>query len=237
MKASLEQQQELLSLGALDIEIARLRRAISEASNPKATEELRTQQLEYASQLVDARGRLDAVQLEMKRAAEDLSTVEARIEKDKERLLSTSSSKDAQGIQHELETLTRRKSELEDIELGLMDDSDTANSAYEEIAAKKAVVDADLAGVMEHQEAEILKLRSGLDLTQAKRAQQASRLDSELVSLYEKKAARGIAVARLNGRECGACRMNIGATALNEINALDKDQLPTCPDCQAILIR
>jgi predicted nucleic acid-binding Zn-ribbon protein len=237
MQASLEQQQELLSLGALDIEIAKLRRSISEAMSSKSTDELRVKQLELASALVDARGKFDTVELETKRAAEDLATVEARIHRDNERLLSTSSSKDAQGIQHELETLMRRKSELEDLELGLMDDVDSARAVLDEIAGKKSVVDADLAALLDQQESEILKLRSGLDLVQTKRAQQASRIDAELIVVYDKKSTRGIAVSRLNGNECGACRMNIGATALNEINALPKEQLPTCPDCQAILIR
>jgi predicted nucleic acid-binding Zn-ribbon protein len=86
-------------------------------------------------------------------------------------------------------------------------------------------------------EAEIMKLRSGLDLAITQRAQQASRIDQALVELYEKKATRGVAVGRLLGRECGACRMTIGATALAEINAFPRDEIATCPDCQAILIR
>jgi uncharacterized protein len=58
-----------------------------------------------------------------------------------------------------------------------------------------------------------------------------------LLEIYEKKSLRGVAVGRLLNRECGACRMTIGATALAEIASTPRDELATCPDCQAILVR
>ncbi len=82
-----------------------------------------------------------------------------------------------------------------------------------------------------------MKLRSGIDLLVQQRAQEVARTDAELLELYEKKASRGVAVGRLLNRECGACRMTIGATALAEISAMPQDDIATCPDCQAILVR
>jgi predicted nucleic acid-binding Zn-ribbon protein len=82
-----------------------------------------------------------------------------------------------------------------------------------------------------------MKLRSGLDLLSNDRAQQAARLSTELMELYEKKASRGVPVGRLVGRDCGACHISLGATALNDVQSLPRDQIATCPECQAILIR
>jgi uncharacterized protein len=105
------------------------------------------------------------------------------------------------------------------------------------ITSEKQSIDQELSALEDANEQEVLKLRSGLELSGSKRNQLASRIDPELIQLYESKAKRGIAAARLLNRECGACRMTIGATALAEIVAMPADEIATCPDCQAILIR
>lgn len=237
MKATKQHQEDLFALAQTDAEIQRSRRAILQLTDGKAFAELRTEQLDLASQLIDARGALDGIELELKRAEEDLSTVESRIERDLVRLNTSSSSKDAVAIQHELDSLKKRKSDLEDLELEILEKRDSAKSAFEVVASKKAVVDGELAGQVALNEAELLKVRSGLDLQTSKRAGQLAQLPPELADLYEKKFARGIAVGRLTGRECGACRISLGATSLNEVAALAQDEIATCPDCQAILVR
>lgn len=237
MKASDTQQAELLSLANLDLEITRTRVSLTSLTSAEAFSELRKAQREAAAQLIEARNALDSVELELKRADADLQLVEQRIEKDKSRLNQTSSPKDAQGIQSELDTLAKRKSELEDLELAVLERKEEAEAIFKTVMTDKQVIDEDLSSRESSNEAEIMKLRSGLDLAITQRAQQASRIDQELVELYEKKATRGVAVGRLLGRECGACRMTIGATALAEINSFPRDEIATCPDCQAILIR
>jgi hypothetical protein len=237
MKASESQQADLLSLGNLDIEIGRIRRNIASLSSGEAFAELRSTQREHAAKLIDSQNQLDSVNLELSRAEADLKLVEDRIAKDNQRLLQTSSPKDVQGIQSELETLIKRKSELEDLELAVLEKKEEVEANHRTVFSDKQQVDEELAQKESQNEAELLKARSGLDLLVQQRAQQASRLDAELVALYEKKLSRGPAIGRLINRECGACRMTIGATMLTEISALAKDEIATCPDCQAILIR
>lgn len=237
MKASPSQQADLLSLSNLDLEITRTRVTLSGLTSGEAFSELRSAQRDAASALIDSRNQLDSVELELKRAEADLALVEQRIEKDNLRLNQTSSSKDAQGIQAELETLQKRKSDLEDLELAVLERKEQAEAAYKTILGDKQVIDDELSIKETANESEILKLRSGLDLLMQQRAQQISRTDAELIALYEKKASRGVAVGRLLNRECGACRMTIGATSLAEITALPQDEIATCPDCQAILVR
>jgi predicted nucleic acid-binding Zn-ribbon protein len=175
--------------------------------------------------------------LELSRAEADLKLVEQRIDKDNQRLNQTSSSKDAQGIQAELETLKKRKSDLEDFELSILERKEQAEAAYQVIIHDKKLIDDELATKESENEAQIIKLRSGLDLLTQQRNQQASRIQSDLLELYEKKSSRGLAIGRLVNRECGACRITIGATALAEISGLARDEVATCPDCQAILVR
>lgn len=237
MKATTSQQSELLSLGALDQDIARSKMQVNDLTTGKASAALRDTQLAAASKLIDARNALDSVELELKRAETDLGLVEQRISKDNERLAGTSSAKDAQGITHELEALAKRKSELEDLELAIMERKDELQAAFNTVAHDKQEIDTELSKLEASTEAEINKLRSGLDLLTAQRARQVAQLPAELVELYEKKATRGVPIGHLNNRECGACRITIGATALAEIQTLATDEIATCPECQAILVR
>ena len=237
MKATETQQADLLSLANLDLEITRSRSAIKNLSSGAQFSELREAQRQLATKLIDARNALDTVELELKRAETDLQLVEQRIAKDEQRLNSTNNAKDAQGIQSEIESLKRRKSDLEDIELAILEEHEAAKAVYATVSVDKAAVDDELSAAETANEAELMKLRSGLDLLTNDRAQQAARINAELIELYDKKAARGMPVARLLGRECGACRISLGAAAFNEVESLPRDEIATCPECQAILIR
>lgn len=237
MKASESQQAELLALANLDLEITKARNSLAVLAAAEAFSALRAEQRNAAAALIEARNFLDSVELELTRAEADLNLVEQRIEKDKVRINQTSSAKDAQGIQSELDTLAKRKSELEDLELAILERKEQNEAAYKTVLADKQIIDEELASKEAANEAHIMKLRSGLDLSTNQRNQQAARIDVELIELYAKKASRGVAVGRLLGRECGACRMTIGATALVEISNQPRDEIATCPDCQAILIR
>lgn len=237
MKATETQQADLLSLATLDLEITRSRVGIKNLSSGAQFSSLREGQRDLAAKLIEARNALDSVELELKRSETDLELVEQRISKDEQRLNSTNNSKDAQGIQSELESLKRRKSDLEDIELAILDQLEAAKAVFATVSVDKAALDDELSSAEAANEAELMKLRSGLDLLTNDRAQQASRISAELIELYDKKATRGLPVARLLGRECGACRISLGATAFNELAALARDEIATCPECQAILVR
>ena len=237
MKAAPEQQNHLIELADLDSEMTRNRAALANLTTGELFSLQRQNQRDAAAKLIEARNALDSVELEYKRADADLLLVEQRIEKDKQKLNQTTSPKDAQGIQSELESLAKRKSELEDFELSVMEKKEQCELALAEITKDKQLIDQELSSLVKANEQEILKLRSGLELTGSKRVQLTTRIDQDLVELYESKLRRGIAAARLLNRECGACRMTIGATALAEIVALPSDEVATCPDCQAILIR
>jgi predicted nucleic acid-binding Zn-ribbon protein len=224
-------------LANLDLQISRSKAAIKNLSTGAQFAELREAQRGLAAKLIAARNALDTVNLELKRSETDLELVEQRIAKDQSRLNSTNNSKDAQGIQSELESLARRKSDLEDIELAILEQQEAAKAVFATVSVDKSAVDDELSKVEADTESEIMKLRSGLDLVTNDRAQQAARIAVDLMELYEKKASRGVPVARLVGRECGACRLSLGASAFNELGSLARDEIATCPECQAILVR
>ena len=237
MKANLQDQKRLLELVQLDLDL--VKNASDRAKLLAATDiQIASEKaLALSDQLIDARNKVGDLELELKRSENDLELVENRIAKDNQRLATTSSSKDAQGIEHELTTLTKRKSELEDAELGIMEELDRVRAELGAAEAAKSAAEAELGALREA----LSVNTSALDSTRAeltsKRVALVGLIDPELAIAYQKKADRAVAVGRLSGRECGACRISITATNLEEIVALPADEIAECPNCQAYLVR
>jgi hypothetical protein len=237
LKVSQDQLQDVLELNAVDQLLARSRRQIEEL---KVSPELDSLGVQYRTASVahlDANGAVEALQNDLKRVETDLAVVEQRIKKDNQSLNSTSSAKDAQGIQSELQTLAKRKSDLEDATLALMEQISAVEVEVADRLIEKNAIDEQIKQKQAQIQAEIAKLASGIELSNAEKKRLTDKIPQELLSLYAAKAQRGVPVGRLNHRECGACHMTITASALQEVVNAPADDLVLCPDCGAILVR
>lgn len=237
MKANLQDQKRLLELVQLDLDL--VKNAGDKAKLLAATDiQIASEKaLALSDQLIDARNKVGDLELELKRSEGDLELVENRIAKDKQLLSATSSSKDAQGIEHELATLAKRKSELEDAELGIMEELDKVRADLSAAESAKSSAEAELGALREALSLKTSTLDSERAELTSKRLALVGLIDPELAVAYQRKADRAVAVGRLSGRECGACRISITATNLEEIVALPADEISECPNCQAYLVR
>ena len=237
MQASQTQQQELLSLVAIDSEIARAKRAVAKLRSPEQHEDIMLQARELSASMLAARNALDDAELELKRTETDLKLVEAREAKDQQQLKQTSVPSIASGIQHELATLARRRSELEDVELTIMERLETLKADFDRLQAQRVELDEELAGLLKLDEQEVMRLQSGMALQAADRATMAARIPSDLLAAYDRKATRGVPVGRLVQRDCSACHIGLDAVAHSRITALPETELAECPECNAFLVR
>lgn len=237
MKANLQDQKRLLELVELDLNL--VKNASDRAKLIAATDiQIASETaLSLSDQLIDARNRVGDLELELKRSENDLELVETRIAKDNQRLSTTSSSKDAQGIEHELTTLAKRKSELEDAELGIMEELDKVRAELNAAESAKKVAENELSSLRASLSSETAELDSKRAELTAKRVALVGLIEGGLAVAYQRKADRAVAVGKLTGRECGACRLSITATNLEEIVALPPDEISECPNCQAYLVR
>lgn len=237
MKANLQDQKSLLELAQLDLDIARSAAEKAKLLTSTEIEAASNLALEISDQLIDARNRVGDLELELKRSENDLELVENRIAKDKERLSTTSSPKDAQGIEHELSSLAKRKSELEDAELSILELLDTVRAELVTATENKQKAEQELTKLREQLASNLASADQKRTELEASRQKLVATLDPELSVAYQRKADRGSSVGKLMGRECGACRLSITATNLDEILALPPDEIPECPNCQAYLVR
>ena len=237
MKANLQDQKRLLELVQFDQDLVKNasdRAKLLAASDIQIASE---KALALSDQLIDARNKVGDLELELKRSENDLELVENRIAKDNQRLSTTSSAKDAQGIEHELTTLAKRKSELEDAELGIMEELDGVRAELAAAESAKSLAESELSALRTALASNTSSLDEQRAELTAKRVALVGLIDPELAVSYQRKADRTVAVGRLTGRECGACRISITATNLEEIVALPADEISECPNCQAYLVR
>lgn len=237
MNATPAHQRLLLEIAELD---ARIRKA--EAARRTPPQGARVQELlgirqQLAQELSVRLSARDDLRSEISRLESDVALVDARFTRDTERLASTSNVKEAQGYESELQALARRKSDLEDAELELMDRLETADAAVSEQEALIADTNAEGAELSAQAKQVVADATALIEASTRDRAAVAQGVPADLLALYDKLAARGPGAALLRARTCEGCRMVLSGTDLQKLRATFDDVVATCPECGCILVR
>ncbi|MFV0433500.1 MAG: zinc ribbon domain-containing protein [Leucobacter sp.] len=238
MKASPRQQQLLLKLQDLDNTIARLRRKRSSLPERSELEALSGEAGEVKTRFMAAQRELDAQNAEIERVESDVKLVRQRRERDEQLLSASTSAKEAQALQSELDTLARRKSELEDRELEIMEVQEQAQAEFSEASELLAGVDARRAEIQQRIDDAEQRLDREIASNAEERAGVAAEIQRDLIGVYEDLRGRiGIGAARLRGNVSEASNMALAPAELSDILAAAPDELVFCPGTGAILVR
>ena len=237
MKATPDNQRRLLDLAEIAV---RLRRAPAARENPPHAARVRELLALRATQAQDVArlaGVRDDLTAELRRIESDVAVVDARSARDAGRLAASANAKEAQGLESELAALARRKSDLEDAELVVMERLETAE---QELAAQEALVaETNAEGARlsaEGKDAVARAVREG-DEAARDRSAVAAEIDGPLLDLYERLSARQVGAGLLREGACGACRMVLAGSDLAAVRHAAADDVVTCPECGAILVR
>lgn len=181
------------------------------------------------------------LQRELDRAERDVATVVERMRRDQELLDSgtIADSRQLQSLQAEVESLVRRRSDLEDVELEVMERFEGASAAVGVLSQRRAELSAERSEVVAAiaaQEAEIDAERA--EIEQA-RAQIAGELPADLIGLYDKIRADhgGVGAAPLYRGACQGCHLSLPPNEIEEIRAAAVDTVLRCDECRRILVR
>nr|WP_206686671.1 MULTISPECIES: C4-type zinc ribbon domain-containing protein [Microbacterium] len=226
-----------MDLAALDTAIAQ---ADGARRNPPAAarvKELLAQRQEYSVELTRLLGARDDIAADLARLESDVAVVDARSARDAERLASTSSAKDAQGLEHEIASLAKRKSDLEDAELDLMEKLEGADAAVAAQEALIATTNDEGARLSAEGKAAVADATARLEQATRDRGAIAESLPAELVARYDAVATRSAGAGLLRRRTCEGCNMVLSGTDLNTLRQLADDEVATCPECGCILVR
>lgn len=230
-------QRNLLELANLDLEIARAETKLRNLQASSDIDALRSSMIAIGDELLSAHARVTNLEQQLNKTLDDVSLVSARIKHDESRAKELSSDRDLKAINHELDSLRQRMSTLEDAELEIMEELEKAKDQAEDLTAARTKAGLELEQALKSQDAASLAVSKARGELHATRARIASTLPAEVIAAYERKAARGIAVGELDGRDCTACRFAVNGVAYDSIMSEPIDKLVTCPNCDAYLVR
>jgi predicted nucleic acid-binding Zn-ribbon protein len=240
VKADHFEQQKLLQLAAEDVALTQLThrgRTLPEVAAVEAAEEA---ERSLAGDVVRAETEVRDLGREVKRMESDVETVRAREEKDQRLLDSGSvSPKEMTNLQHELASLKRRQSDLEDQELELMERLEVAETALGAAQSGLAQARADLERAQQLRDDALADIADGTTKHEAARAEVAGSIQAPLLALYDRIRTQtgSTGAAMLKARQCQGCRLELYGNELSAVRNADPHEVVRCENCGRILVR
>jgi len=240
LKADTSRQWRLLDLQALDTRLDQI--AHRKATLPEIAE-LRVLEAEISAvndDLVRARTALQDVQREITKADTDVQLVRERTARNQARMdAGHGTAKDMQALQHEVASLARRQSALEDIELEVMERAEGLAGDVARLEAASAEMTARADGLTAVCDKNFGELDAEVEQIARSRADVVAGVGDDLVALYEKIRASsdGIGAAVLRKRRCEGCNLELNQGEINRFTAADEDEVLRCEECRRILVR
>ena len=240
MKASPQQQQRLLDLQALDTRLDQIAHRRTHLPQIAELADLAEKARVIGAEHVRVQTAHDDVQRELRKSDADVQQVRDRAARNESRLASgQGTAKDLQALQHELESLARRQSELEDVELEVMERAEAIESDLGELTAGRDRLDAQIRAVEASRDEALAGLDEEAASVGAPRESLVAEVGPELVALYEKirVTSGGLGAAPLRARRCLGCQLELNAIDLVHIKEAAEDEVLRCEECRRILVR
>lgn len=238
MKAAPEDQAKLLDLQACDTSLARLLRRETQLPERERLDEISAAQTALRDTYMDAQRALEDTQLEASRLEADVALVMERLHRDESKLYSSTSGKEASALTHELDTLKRRETQLEEMQFVVAERLEEQQRAFDEVQAQINELNEDrlrVTAALERQLTETAAER--LDI-ETQRAELVRSLPSELVALYEQTRERyGIGAALLRGKVSEGSNMALADAELVTLRETPADEVVFCAVSGCILVR
>lgn len=240
MNADHSAQVRLLDLQAADTALAQLlhkRKTLPELAAIAARTE---QDAALHHDGVEAQTRASDIAAVQRRLENDVEAVRTRAARDEQRLQAGGlPAKELASLQHEITTLARRQSALEDELLEIMEQHEAADSAVAAVTAQRSALAAELAELVAARDRAFADIDAAAAARSAERAALVTELPAELLALYERarEHGSGIGAAMLRLRRCEGCHMELSGSELAAVRAAAADAVVRCDNCRRILVR
>ena len=241
LNADHDDQLRLLDVQGLDSKLDQLahrRRTLPELADiARASSALN----DVADLLVAAQTEESDVRREVAKSEADVEAVRARSVRDRQRMDagSVGSAKELEALQHEVESLARRQSDLEDVELEAMERLESIQVRVGELEARKSDLTAELADLEARRDDSFADIDRDTLYIGGERDRAASGLPADLMTLYAKLRADqgGIGAAALWQGKCQGCRLQLTPMEIARVRDAPGDEVLRCEECRRILIR
>lgn len=238
LQADPSDQALLLELQALDTKLQQLGHRATTLPESAALTALTTEREAVQRTVAEQTGAAEDAQAELKRTESDVAVVDARIARDSDRLQSSTSVKDVAALEQELSALAKRKSDLEDIELAVMETAEERDSTLAATRATLADLDARISDAAAARDTALGSVDSDRQQAEVNRATIAEKVPAELLALYEKQRSRyGVGASLLQGGVSLASGVALNSSDMAVVRAASAYDVLLCPDSNAVLVR
>lgn len=239
MNAAPAAQLRLLDLQAVDTaldQLAHRRRTLPELAE---IDRLERDRQALSGDRIRVGTEVDDLDRDQRKLEADVDQVRARAVRDQQRMLASTSGKEAESLQHEIASLARRQSSLEDQLLDLMERREEADGRLAVVVEGLERTGADLDLAETGRDKVFAEIDAAVGERQADRASIAADIPTDLLALYERirQASGGTGAARLYRRRCEGCHLELSGGDLEAVRAAPVDQVLRCEECGRILVR
>jgi uncharacterized protein len=240
VKADPEAQRRLLDLQAIDTALAQLahrRRTLPELAE---LDRLAREISALDDERIRAQVAVDDLDRDIARMDKDVDQVRTRAVRDQTRLdAGGGPARELEALQHELVSLHRRQSELEDAELELMEQREAAQAALAGVQDRLAATRARRDAAEVARDEALRQIAQDEEFKSSGRKPLVADLPADLVALYERirESSGGLGAALLRAGRCGGCRLDLSGVERATVRAADPDEVVRCEECRRILVR
>lgn len=238
MKANPSAQRRLLDLAEADIDLARVahrRRTLPELAEIGDVEAALQSRRDAVVAADTAIGDLDR---DASKLESEIDAVRAREDRDRGLLKTGVGARQVTDLEHELQTLQRRQSVLEDELLDIMERREAAGTDAQKGRDALAAAEQQLADATHRRDQALADLDATEQRRTAERAEILAELPADLLALYNRiKAQKGTGAALLRARRCGSCQLELDLSAINTLRDAAPDDVLRCEECGVILVR
>ncbi len=149
-----------------------------------------------------------------------------------------SSPRELQAMQADIDMLHRRRSDLEDEELEVMEQREALDQELATLDAAIASLEARTAALQATIAENEIEIEGEIARETGARSELAAPITESLLRDYERRRAqnRGAGAARLVGTTCQACHLTIPSTEAEQIRRGAGSVVSYCDNCSAILV-
>src|SRR3984893_481632 len=239
MKAAVDQQRSLAEVVEIDAELSRMAHRRAHLPEFQRYDEVQAENRTANDRVAALQLALEDLQAQVTRFESEIDAVRQREDRDRSLLQSgTPDAKQLSDLQHELGTLQRRQSSLEDSLLEVMEQREELQINQNRELTTIDSLQGELASVQQTRDEALAEIDTASEDRVERRTQLMAGLDSELAELYERqRSSAGVGAGLLQGKRCGACRIELDRGELSRISAAAADDWLRSPEGRAILLR
>lgn len=232
-------QASLLELAGVDTELSQIAHRRKTLPEQQEVDKLEAERITRKDAAVTVQISMDDLDRDIRKLEGEVDAVRQREARDKKMLESgTIAPKQMTELQHELGSLERRQSILEEELLEVMEQREASERDYEHAGAQLTQIEDEMVDAGRRRDDAVADLDVAEKRSAERREALISEMPADLLALYEKqRALTGRGAALLQARRCGACRIELDRNEIASIANKPADALVRCSECNAILVR